>query len=130
MAQVKALIGNIKGPAGKDGNENQIYSTDETVIGKWIDGKPLYRKIIENVMPAVGQIKYIDFNLSDYSYAKINGHMVTAGVSAEPIDGISGTAIWLDSGKIGLKNELREDFGNRTVFIQIEYTKKSDTATT
>ena len=27
MAQVKALIGNIKGPAGKDGSENQIYST-------------------------------------------------------------------------------------------------------
>ena len=45
MAQVKALIGNIKGPAGKDGSENQIYSTEEQVIGKWISGKPIYRKV-------------------------------------------------------------------------------------
>ena len=44
MAQVKALIGNIKGPAGKDGSENQIYSYDETPIGTWVDGKPIYRK--------------------------------------------------------------------------------------
>ena len=40
MAQVKALIGNIK---GKDGSENQIYSTTEQAIGTWIDGKPLYK---------------------------------------------------------------------------------------
>ena len=43
MAQVKALIGNIKGQAGekgKDGSENQIYSTTEKAIGTWIDGKP------------------------------------------------------------------------------------------
>ena len=47
MAQVKALIGNIKGKdgeKGKDGSENQIYSYDETPIGTWVDGKPLYRK--------------------------------------------------------------------------------------
>ena len=43
MAQVKALIGNIKGQAGKDGSENQIYSTTEQAIGTWIDGKPLYK---------------------------------------------------------------------------------------
>ena len=43
MAQVKALIGNIKGQAGKDRSENQIYSTTEQAIGTWIDGKPLYK---------------------------------------------------------------------------------------
>ena len=47
MAQVKALIGNIKGPAGKDGSANQIYSTDEQVIGKWIDGKSIYKKTMQ-----------------------------------------------------------------------------------
>ena len=43
MAQVKALIGNIKGQPGKDGSENQIYSATEQAIGTWIDGKPLYK---------------------------------------------------------------------------------------
>lgn len=54
MAQVKALIGNIKGPAGKDGSENQIYSTDEQVIGTWVDGKPLYRKCFSYTHPGTG----------------------------------------------------------------------------
>ena len=38
MATIKTLIGNLKSSA------NDIYSTNETVIGTWIDGKPLYRK--------------------------------------------------------------------------------------
>ena len=46
MATVKTFIGNVKGIPGKDGSENQIYSTDEQVIGKWIDGKPIYRKVV------------------------------------------------------------------------------------
>ena len=25
--------------------QNNVYSTDETVVGKWIDGKPIYRKV-------------------------------------------------------------------------------------
>lgn len=28
--------------------QNNVYSTDETVVGKWIDGKPIYRKVIAN----------------------------------------------------------------------------------
>lgn len=27
--------------------QNNVYSTDETVVGKWIDGKPIYRKVFE-----------------------------------------------------------------------------------
>ena len=46
MAQVKALIGNIKGPAGENFS---TYSTDEQVVGKWINGKPIYRKCFKNV---------------------------------------------------------------------------------
>lgn len=27
---------------------NNVYSTDETVVGRWIDGKPIYRKVFQN----------------------------------------------------------------------------------
>lgn len=37
MAQIKYNLGNL----GKE-----VYSTDETIIGTWIDGKPLYRKVL------------------------------------------------------------------------------------
>jgi hypothetical protein len=40
---------NYKGTEFDVGNNN--YSTEEQVIGKWIDGKPLYRKTITGNMP-------------------------------------------------------------------------------
>ena len=38
MAQIKYNLGNVC---------TKAYSTNETVIGTWIDGKPIYRKVIE-----------------------------------------------------------------------------------
>ena len=64
MAQVKALIGNIKGQAGekgKDGSENQIYSYNETPIGTWIDGKPIYRKSF-NYTATTGEVIVADLS--------------------------------------------------------------------
>lgn len=29
--------------------QNNVYSTDETVVGKWIDRKPIYRKVINSI---------------------------------------------------------------------------------
>ena len=37
MAQIKYNLGNLI---------TEKYSTDEIVIGKWIDGKPIYRKVL------------------------------------------------------------------------------------
>lgn len=34
----------ITDDAGSSGSSEEIYSTEETRIGTWIDGKPLYRK--------------------------------------------------------------------------------------
>lgn len=49
-------------------NKLNEYSTEEQVIGKWIDGKPLYRKVISsnfastvNSQKTIGTIK--DFNV-------------------------------------------------------------------
>lgn len=45
---VDSLEGNEtdKAPSVRAVNEVNTYSTEEQVIGKWIDGKPLYRKVI------------------------------------------------------------------------------------
>lgn len=29
--------------------KENVYSTEEQVVGKWIDGKPLYRKVLNNI---------------------------------------------------------------------------------
>ena len=64
MAQVKALIGNIKGKdgeKGKDGSENQIYSYDETPIGTWVSGETIYRKAF-NYTATTGDIFVADLS--------------------------------------------------------------------
>ena len=38
-----------KGDKGDTGNQNVIYSTTETKIGTWINGKPIYRKVFRGL---------------------------------------------------------------------------------
>ena len=47
--------------------KNNKYSTNETVIGTWIDGKPLYRKVFKetNYTISSSQYHYIDISTMD-----------------------------------------------------------------
>lgn len=46
------------------------YSTNETVVGKWIDGKPLYRKTFSgNTLPTTGE-KKLEINVSSLDIEK------------------------------------------------------------
>lgn len=40
MATIKTLIGNLKS------STYDTYSTNETVVGKWISGETIYRKVV------------------------------------------------------------------------------------
>lgn len=55
-------------------NNINTYSTDETRIGTWIDGKPIYRKVINTgALPTLGG-KVINHNISNIDYVcKIEG---------------------------------------------------------
>lgn len=46
MADVEYIITDDNSDSTTGGGGGEIYSTDETRIGTWIDGKPLYRKAI------------------------------------------------------------------------------------
>ena len=131
MAQVKALIGNIKGPAGKDGSENQIYSTNETVIGTWIDGKPLYRKIIKTSVKQGVQKIYDVSNMNLDDIIRMNGSIsqsegsivhIPYGTSSNDFAVVyypkSSNQIEVNTSSAGIVN------------IILEYTKTTDTATT
>ena len=131
MAQVKALIGNIKGPAGKDGSENQIYSTDETVIGTWINGKPLYRKRIKASVKQGVQKIYDVSNMNLDDIIRMNGSIsqsegsivhIPYGTSSNDFAVVyypkSSNQIEVNTSRAGIVN------------IILEYTKTTDTATT
>ena len=125
MAQVKALIGNIKGPAGKDGSENQIYSTTEQVIGTWIDGKPLYRKVIQTII-SDGGIVLSDANciLVRYEwYAPVNGIKLLK----LPAPNAGNAALWqLDNGNIVFNIPGSSNVNGKLATCILEYTKTTD----
>ena len=140
MAQVKALIGNIKGPAGENFS---AYSTDEQVVGKWINGKPIYRKTMEFSNLSAGE------NNIPHGIADVDIIMVDKDHSFATNETYS--ELW----QIGNTNSSAGNFSqfsvslvwtNRSVFdvyigsgivsrvpklvITFEYTKTTDTATT
>ena len=134
MAQVKALIGNIKGQPGKDGSENQIYSTEEQVIGKWISGKPIYRKVFSlNKKVSEGEdistgckLDNVDILISLSMYADdIWGNRWVSDIH-------SGNPIYLTPNNyinVGAYSGSRDFYYNIHMIIA-EYTKTTDTATT
>ena len=134
MAQVKALIGNIKGQPGKDGSENQIYSTEEQVIGKWISGKPIYRKVFSlNKKVSEGEdistgckLDNVDILINISMYADDSwGNRWVSDIS-------SGNPIYLTPNNyinVAAYSGSRDFYYNIHMIIA-EYTKTTDTATT
>ena len=54
-AEVDTLVANSGGSSGggSSSGSGEVYSTEEIAIGKWIDGKTIYRKVISMDLPAV-----------------------------------------------------------------------------
>lgn len=63
----------INGVWGNWKNTSNKYSTEETIIGTWIDGKPIYRKVyFINSLPNA-TTNDISHNLSDVNFMRIYG---------------------------------------------------------
>ncbi|WP_313151869.1 hypothetical protein [Lacrimispora sp.] len=58
------------GCCGNGGTDN-VYSTEETVCGKWIDGKPIYRKVISGTLAVENGNKHTFANVSDLKIDKV-----------------------------------------------------------
>ena len=66
--EVDTLVANSGGSSGggSSSGSGEVYSTEETAIGKWIDGKTIYRKVfemtirsdIQNGTPAITSIEH------------------------------------------------------------------------
>ncbi len=50
--------------------EENIYSTQEQIVGKWIDGKPLYRKVIKGSIGTTTTVTLISSGISKLIDAK------------------------------------------------------------
>ena len=53
---------------GKVLNQKLSYSTNETIVGTWIDGKPIYRKVVQYNKLSTGGV---NLNLSDFGITNV-----------------------------------------------------------
>ena len=103
-------------------NTNENYSTEEQVVGTWIDGKPIYRQVISipSGAPAAGTLN----SVGDYSWVE---HFIRADVMNNSTNAIS-SAYCKSEGTTGLKLCCAEGAADARILI-IEYTKTADTPT-
>ncbi len=116
----------------------EVYSTEEQRIGTWIDGKPLYRKVVEMGNMTKDNYKMKAHNIQNMKYARI------VDVSMQRGNQSSGNFQLFSVGNVGGKyNDTQVGFdtyidsncvyvycnGDRTLFVGtaiIEYTKTTD----
>lgn len=127
--------------AGGCGSSQEIYSNDETVIGRWIDGRPLYRKVVVTKGPTKAgtsdDISIYDFKDIIPDHVIISGHIVVTLKSDPgigdmlPLNFFSTTSYYIftfyrrtdNSIKMGVGNQA---YTNADVILILEYTKTTD----
>lgn len=108
------------------------YSTDEIVIGKWIDDKPLYRRVISTSNLNFGNWTQVNIqNMSNYNVKLYDGYLYRTNQRvdrfASSVDQSSVYAL-LSTRSFGLEvwcaSALSDGF--QSAAFVIEYTKSSD----
>lgn len=109
-----------------------IYSTEEQVIGKWIDGKPLYRKILSLTTPSTtNSTKIANFDKTFIIKNYYGNAFISASNQLLPINfyftDVYNIATYVvnNSGEIYMKIGS-EAYRNQQATLTIEYTKTTD----
>lgn len=108
---------------------NVIYSTDEIIVGRWIDGKPIYRKcfILTNVatgyVPHAHGISNIGTVIRSYGNIIVNNIQRTIPtVVSDNIEGF-GAGI-LDINNTNYHTLIGTSYSaTNTIYVILEYTK-------
>lgn len=112
-------------------NDKFVFSKDEKIIGKWINGKNIYRKVIESNVASMGQtnISVADLNYEiiwvnqGKSFNQYDGATTSSGINWYNGSSDYGLAYINTSNNLVLKNNSSSA---RKYYVTIEYTKVSD----
>ena len=127
MGQIKYNLGNLA---------NDFYSTTETVVGQWIDGKPIYRIVLETTIPtcvtngtAVTTIYSYDSNIDVVTsiraiYYKENNYYWCAEYTAVSGSSIVSSPVYYNTTSRGIimsNNSI--GWNDSKAYVILEYTK-------
>lgn len=128
------LIPIVQSGVSKKATKNLLnsYSTSEQVVGTWIDGKPLYRKVITGTTTAGNNLDISKNSIS----ANIDKFVYFGGVTIQPNNNISlvpyfaaetdRTSIYYASSIDAIRIRAGSSYGYGDVFVIVEYTKTTD----
>lgn len=141
---IKSYVDDVKidvQNAQTDINNLQTFSTTETVIGTWIDGKPIYRKVFTNLVIAPNTAFYVSIGESIDTYVRLFGSAnINVGNNNGVYDPMPNVNTTDSNYNIGLRghnnissnhpNDVRISTGSgtslRNGFLVVEYTKTTD----
>jgi len=119
-------------------DNSNTYSTDEVRIGTWIDGKPLYRKVIQSTLPettadGIDATSDVSHNVSNIRRGTgtfiANAFFISAGYNSIPVPHVTSNI----NIRVGLQGTTNIRIHNNntncnglTVFIILHYTKTTD----
>lgn len=127
---------------GSDGTSEDVYSTEEVRIGTWIDGKPLYRKVIigtftnSNGQFTVGGIAAdIDSIVTAHGFVKrkddnVSFQIPMAMIGREGSIGVYNMGVNLYAFANITDSNTATKLSNQPVYMIVEYTKTTDSDTT
>lgn len=123
----------------KDKSNNQLflsdnYSSEEQVIGTWIDGKPLYRKVINCTYQSTAGTAYdkaFSTNITNmsqlvnaYGCAKFGDRWLPLNFINRNIGGWNSFHVTSNGATIQVHND--GTYPTSTIYIILEYTKTTD----
>lgn len=110
---------------------DDIYSTQETETNKiWINGKPIYRKVVSFNLTDTGTPLSIDTGISDYDFAWINegSSFMTSGTETLPVNWYYSSNEWARTSFRKTDNVIRfaspASLSAFTCYVELNYTKK------
>lgn len=122
------------------GSAGEVYSTEETRIGTWIDGKPLYRRVYEITTPSDSELNegiYYD-NASRGNIAipwtweniRVSGFVTDCYNFFFPLPAYWHSGVYLSVGAVQGRSLCvycaHGNFASRPATIILEYTKTTD----
>ena len=109
-------------------SKGDLYSTDEKMIGQWIDGKPLYQKVVEFTITNSNAWTSYNHGISDIEkcvsmdcFAVYENNVYTVGLKHN--DSFMNGSFGKTSVSVSSKN-----YSNYTARCILRYTKLTDTA--
>lgn len=109
-------------------NNRLNYSTTEQKIGTWIDGKPIYRRVVTTTTgDTSGQWKVITSDTHVNKLINISGYMLADTIRALPFSSPY-QSVWFDinaDGNVRVATQ-GDNFSNKTMEVCLEYTKTTD----